>query len=100
MLHFSLPWIACNDSQFDEELRREVCSEHVLYGVDARVIARRQDLDDFLFELSDSRYANVHLTWSKELDPTWPSTEIYESREIMEQQIKKQIDEWNDIENS
>ena len=97
MFRFSEPWHPCSDKSFEEELHREVCDEHVLHGIELRVIARRQDMDDFLFALPDGRFANVHLTWSQETDPLWPSTEIYETQEIMEAEIKRQVDEWDDL---
>lgn len=95
---FLEPWHSCSNVFFNDELLREVSRDHVLYGMDAKVIARRQDIDDFLFELSDGRFANVHLTWAKETNPEWPATEIYESRAAMEFEIQRQIDEWNEIE--
>jgi len=96
---FSEPWYPCDDRYFEEELRREVCEKHVLFGIDAKIIARRQDLDDFLFELPNGRFANVHLTWSKESNPTWPGTEIYASADQMWAAIQSDIDEWKKLEN-
>jgi hypothetical protein len=95
---FSEPWHPCDDARFEKELARELCEKHVLYGVPAKIVARRQDLDDFLFELPDGRFANVHLTWSRESNPTWPSTEIYDSVEQMRSEIQQHIDEWNELE--
>lgn len=100
MFTFSAPWHLCDDVRFETELARELCDGHVLYGVHAKIVARRQDLDDFLFELPDGRFANVHLTWAHESHPTWPSTEIYESVEHMRSEIQQHIDEWNEIENA
>lgn len=98
MFTFSEPWHPCDDTRFEKELARELCEKHVLYGVPAKIIARRQALDDYLFELSDGRFANVHLTWSHESNPTWPRTEIYDSEEHMRSEIQQHIDEWNEIE--
>lgn len=100
MFEFCEPWHACSDSKFESELQRELCPEHELYGLAAKIIARRQDLDDFLFALPDGRFANVHLTWAKETNSLLPSTEIYDSREIMEQKIQGHIDEWNELESA
>ncbi len=49
---------------FEQELAREVCSEHILANVSAKCIARRDGRDDFLFQvkLDDSEYAVAHLT--------------------------------------
>jgi hypothetical protein len=79
------PWRAMEDSVAGEELTaelyRELCLRHVLYGFKVRPIGRRQDCDDFLFELLDGsgRFAVVHLTFGQHPEPNslWPSTEIY-----------------------
>lgn len=66
---------------FRLELESEVCREHVLSGISARLIARGNG-DDALFELLDGsgRYAVVHLTWARHPEPLpWPVTEIYRS---------------------
>lgn len=74
-------WMAIDDnnekSKFEAELTREMPRGHLLFDENARVIARRGRRDDFLFELSGGRLAQVHLTWAKETDPFWPSTEVY-----------------------
>jgi len=66
---------------FSDELRRELPSGHVLLGIDAVAIARREDRDDFLFiiEHPEYKYAQVHLTWSVETNPIWPSTNLFET---------------------
>jgi len=97
---FREPWHACDDEHFVTELLREVPEGHVLYGLVPRIVARRQDMDDFLFSLEDGRYANVHLTWSKESDPRWPSTEIYADDKEMMIEIQSHIDFWDEMENS
>jgi len=94
---FSEPWHRCDDARFEAELRRELCEKHVLFGIDAKIIARRQDCDDFLFALPDGRFAGVHLTWSKEPDPTWPGTVIYGAAEQMWAAIQSEIDEWREL---
>ncbi|GAK72999.1 hypothetical protein RRU01S_29_01160 [Agrobacterium rubi TR3 = NBRC 13261] len=68
---------------WERELRTEVTSSHVLYGFDAKLIARRYDSDDALYKLDDGRVARVHLTWKQaaEIGPRWPETTIYPSLE-------------------
>ena len=65
---------------WEAQLKREVGPQHVLFGADAALIARRFDCDDALFQLSDGRIADVHLTWSRgpEPDPSWPNTLVFE----------------------
>jgi hypothetical protein len=63
------------------ELDSELSASHPLFGLSVVALARRYDQDDVLFELSDSRVAEVHLTWSSkpERDPSWPRTIIFSS---------------------
>jgi hypothetical protein len=53
------PWHRVSDPCFVRELRREVCPQHVLYGVQVKTVARRYDNDDVLFELSDHTHSLV-----------------------------------------
>ena len=80
------------------ELRREICRLHVLHGVPVRPIARRQDCDDVLFELLDGsgRFAVVHLTYarSREIDPRWPETTLFESWRQFERQMRDDHADW------
>ena len=74
------PWIpAPQENGFSEELEREVSKGHPLFGIEAQCIARREDCDDYLFQLNDKsgRYAVVHLTWNVETSPKWPITEMF-----------------------
>lgn len=63
----------------ENELAREVCSEHILANVPAKCIARRDGRDDFLFRVTsdNAAYAVVHLTWSKESSPDWPWAKLF-----------------------
>lgn len=63
------------------ELRRELCSSHTIYGIEAVAIGRRWRRDDVLFLLRDGRFAQVHLSWRAEANPHWPDTRIYASFE-------------------
>jgi len=79
------PWYPVDDTSvgqgLEHQLRREICSSHVLAGETVRLIARRADTDDALFALADSRVAEVHLTWKNgtEEDPRWPATAVFAS---------------------
>jgi hypothetical protein len=88
------PWEAVRNSMdevylvgWESELMRETGPEHPLYQANAKLIARRFDCDDALFQLDDGRVALVHLTWSgkRERDPRCPDTVMYESLEAWEQ---------------
>jgi hypothetical protein len=60
--------------QILRELQRELCSSHELFNVEARALARHENLDDFLFELQSKTDSHVvvHLTWNLEQKPQWP----------------------------
>lgn len=79
------PWYFVDDKAIcaglEGQLRLEVSRLHVLHGEAVRLIARRGDTDDALFQLGDGRVAEVHMTWSKrtEPDPRWPATGIFAS---------------------
>jgi hypothetical protein len=63
--------------QFEAELKRELAPAHLLHGVVASALGRRDDRDDFLFVLDDSRVAVVHLTWKAEKEPNWPKAWLF-----------------------
>jgi len=84
------PWTAVHDTpdlqrhaaRLCNELQRELPSTHVLFGIKATAVAHRIDQDDVLFELEGSTpLAVVHLTFSRETDPTWPATTVFKSWE-------------------
>lgn len=98
MFEFREPWHSCNDSRFAAELKRELCPEHELFGQPVKIIARRQDRDDYLFALADGRYANVHLTWHTVRTAVWPLTEIFQTQAAMEIALQRDTDESNELE--
>lgn len=61
------------------ELAREMPPKHLLFGRSARLIARHERRDDFLFRVGESEVAQVHLTWRAETDPFWPHAELHPS---------------------
>lgn len=65
-------------AELEAELEREVSAGHVLCDRAAVAVAIRRHRKEAIFWLSDrSEWALVHLTWSAESDPRWPSTEIH-----------------------
>jgi hypothetical protein len=89
-LQLLTPWEVIHDTpqvqghaeRLSTELQREIPSTHVLCGIKATAIAHRIDQDDVLFELEGQMLlAVVHLTWSRETDPRWPDTTLFESWE-------------------
>jgi hypothetical protein len=67
----------------EAQLKKELGPSHRLKNQQVRLIARRYDSDEALFELSDGSIAQVHLTWrnSPEPDPLFPKALIFESLE-------------------
>jgi hypothetical protein len=82
------PWVPierlAEREAIQTELHSELSASHPLFGLSVVALARRYDQDDVLFELADSRVAEVHLTWSRkpERDPRWPRTRIFASAAV------------------
>lgn len=75
--------------RFEIELRQELCSEHVLYGVTVKALARKERRDDFLFRIPDECLAQVHLTWRYEASPLFPSTDVFPSMDDWKSFLKE-----------
>lgn len=75
------PWVPETSRVFLEELHKEVSENHILYGADLVVIARREDRDEVLFQFkaNPEKCVQVHLTWrmDKEIDSRWPKAREY-----------------------
>lgn len=81
--NFNLPWIEFESDierqQILLELKREINTEHILFGRIVSPIAKRLDSDDYIFKISQDSYALVHLTWSgvQEKNNLFPYTELF-----------------------
>jgi hypothetical protein len=83
-LKLKLPWIIPdNPKALNDELKKELRNDGLLFSLKINAIAMRCDCDDVLFQLLDGseKFAEVHLTWSGKTDSNigWPSTIIYNS---------------------
>lgn len=58
------------------ELRREVTPGHPLFARPVLAVAVRRLRKEVVFSLPDRTWAWVHLTWSQESDPRWPSVAV------------------------
>ena len=69
--------------KFTRELNKEICKDHILYGLPLCALGRCQGNDNFLFQIESAaeKFALVHLTWRKETDPRWPTTMLFNSFE-------------------
>jgi hypothetical protein len=76
------PWFPVGDQEdrdfWEQQLAGELHETHVLSGEAVMLIALGGN-DDALFQLSDGRVAEVHLTFSRgrQSSPLWPGTAIY-----------------------
>lgn len=85
--HDSSPFDLLND-----ELHREMPVGHVLYGTETSVVAVCTTTHkDFVFTSGnlDRPFAIVHLTWSVEKDPKWPSTSVFASLDELKHELKQ-----------
>jgi hypothetical protein len=79
------PWERLEGSgeNFVRVLQNEIPPDHILHDVPVKAVAHRIDCDDVLFVTADPSkpLAWVHLTYrqSRETDPRWPSTAIFQS---------------------
>jgi hypothetical protein len=95
------PWLPIEHSNeraaLEGEIKRELGTAHPLFGLLVAALAKRRDQDDVLFQISDGRVAEVHLTWrmQQEPDPRWPNTVIYESlARWVEEGMRPQHEDW------
>ena len=76
------PWeeINTSSSYFEKQLMKEVSKGHILYGLDARAVGRREDCDDVLYKVMhpEFSYAVVHLTYTSKSDNVeYPKTKVF-----------------------
>ena len=81
------PWEALAGSErsgfLNAQLETTLSEGHVLRGLKATAVASRRDRDDVLFEVEGGEMplAVVHMTWQKETDSRWPTTQLFRSWE-------------------
>lgn len=62
------------------ELKRELCPDHPLHGLDAVPWQVAWPDSDVAFTLSDGRVALVHLTFNRETGPDYPFFKFFASK--------------------
>jgi hypothetical protein len=62
------------------ELKRELCPEHALYGLEAEPWLICWPDKDVAFTLPDGRVVLVHLTFNPEISPAYPSCKMFASK--------------------
>ena len=63
-----VPWESVSSERakyFEQELARELGPEHALFGRPIKCVALTRRSDDVLFQLGDSTFARVHLTYTR-----------------------------------
>ena len=95
-MKFLEPWHEAHDASLVAELSRELARGHVLFGIPVKVLARRHDRDDVLFELADgsSRLAQVHLTFQVESSSAWPSARLFPDWDAWLESMRRDHDEF------
>jgi len=100
---YRAPWHASPPGHWHDELARECSEQHCLFGVTARVVARRQDCDDFLFELFGSRapgeFAVVHLVFGsrRESNPAFPGATVFSTfQDWVVRCMQPEADDWDE----
>lgn len=80
-MKFLTPWRESTDEALLTELQRKVPRGHFLYEIPVKVLGRRDDKDEVLFELQDDtgRLVAVHLTFQVETDIHWPHFSVFAS---------------------
>lgn len=84
----------------NNELHREMPIGHELHGLDTEVVALCVwTHQDFLFVTNNPEkpIALVHLTWSKETDPTWPHTTVFRNIDEWRAEMKEWAAEWQQL---
>jgi hypothetical protein len=62
--------------------------QHPWYGTKLTAIAHSRAADDVLFRIEDGGVADVHLTWSGQVEQTpWPDHDVYASVEEWVQRV-------------
>ena len=99
--HWSGPWRSLDFADEAEalasQLQRELVAGHPLSGLSASPVARRDDTNDVLFELTDGRVAVVHLTWvNGPFTETYPWAELFSSMDAFLAEAIEQFDSQNE----
>lgn len=97
-----IPWHWNDEQSLVAQLHREIGITHPLYNrKDIRLIARRQDNDDVLFEFGEKQYAFVHLTWAQRIltQPGIPHTILYKDwNDVYQNRILRDAEWWEEME--
>jgi hypothetical protein len=80
-----------------DELHREICEIHPLYGVGCIPIAydaRSGKEFVFLTDKLDAPVVLVHFTWNQERDPKWPFIVVYQNIEEFVRKERNRRKKW------
>ncbi|MGD6976656.1 hypothetical protein [Bacillus altitudinis] len=92
------PWWIINESMsefLNDELKKEVHPNHILYGKKAIAVAKREDNDDVVYWISElKKFALVHLTYSAENSNQYPKKQLLTIVELEEEEHCKNVSEF------
>lgn len=80
-----------------KELEREIGPRHPLWTLKPIAIAKSDANDDVIVQLSDGRFACVHLVWHGKIDPhpdKFPSSIIFDCVESLQSYIDEEANEY------
>lgn len=88
MIIWTEDWRVFDASEKEDEFLQELRSEtgesnpkHPLHNKECRILGwRERGWKHFILHLpAENRYAFIHLTWSRETDPRWPSCWLFDT---------------------
>ena len=86
---FNWSYIAFANKYFIEEAKREIKDGHPLYGEIMYSTAKCDSNDDVMYVISGERYIIIHLTYSENLDDSYPHFSVFENLEEVLNYIEK-----------
>ena len=78
---FNWSFIAFTNKYFIEEAKREIKKGHPLYGETIYSTAKCDSNDDVMYVISGERYVIIHLTYSENIDVSYPHFILFNNLE-------------------
>ena len=97
-MEFLEPWFPIDTDEkisINNEFKKEVHPNHILYNKELELIGRRSDCDDILFSIiGTDNVAYVHLTWKyKQESGIYPTTHILSIQDFIKE-MKLENEAW------
>lgn len=78
---FNWSFLTFTNKYFIEEAKREIKEGHPLYGEAMYSAAKCDSNDDVMYVISGERYVIIHLTYSENIDDSYPHFILFEDLE-------------------